>query len=198
MKRPVIHRGSCVYAAIVLAGGEGSRMGGVLKPLLRVKGEPILARVLRALNDADRIVVVGPGELRAAMPPGAELTREDPPGGGPVRGLAAGFALCEGADDIAVVAADLPFLSFQALAALRQLPTGTALYVDDEGRWQSMVSLWRAPVLSRALLPVPPRSMKDLFRATGDVAEVRWTGPGPPPWFDCDTQEDLKLAERLL
>ena len=187
-----------MYAAIVLAGGEGSRMGGMLKPLLAVKGEPILARVLRAVGDADRIVVVGPEELREAIPPDALLTREDPPGGGPVRGLAAGFALCEGADEIAVVAADLPFLTRPALAALRQLPGGTAVYVDDEGRWQSMVSLWRASVLSRALFPVPPRSMKDLFRGTGDVTEARWSGSAPPPWFDCDTQEDLALAERLL
>src|ERR1044071_3785091 len=105
---PQSHRGSCVYAAIVLAGGEASRMGRVLKPLLLVKGEPILARVLRALHDADRIVVVGPGELRSAMPGHAILTREDPPGGGPVRGLAAGWALCGGAGEVAIVAADLP------------------------------------------------------------------------------------------
>lgn len=187
-----------MYAAIVLAGGEGSRMGGVLKPLLHLKGEPIIARVLRAVADADRIVVVGPQELRAAMPPEAVLTREDPPGTGPVKGLAAGFALCDGAGEIAVVAADLPFLHRQALAALRQLSAGAAVYVDDEGRWQSMVSVWRASVLSRALLPVPPRSMKDLLRGTGDVTEVRWTGSGPPPWFDCDSREDLALAERLL
>jgi molybdopterin-guanine dinucleotide biosynthesis protein A len=187
-----------VYAAIVLAGGEASRMGGVLKPLLPVKGEPILARVLRALRDADRIVVVGPDELRAAMPAAAVLTRENPPGGGPVRGLAAGWALCREADEVAVVAADLPFLSHHSLAAMRQLPGGAAVYVDDEGRWQSMVSLWRAPALSRALLPVPPRSMKDLLRGAGEITEVRWTGSAPPPWFDCDTQEDLALAERLL
>ena len=187
-----------MYAAIVLAGGEGSRMGGVLKPLLHVKGEPILARVLRAVADADQIVVVGPEELRAATAPRARLTRENPPGGGPVDRAGRRLRPVRRADEIAVVAADLPFLTTQALAALRQHPGGTAVYVDDEGRWQSMVSLWRAPVLSRALLPVPPRSMKDLLRGTGDVTEVRWTGSGPPPWFDCDTQEDLTLAERLL
>jgi molybdopterin-guanine dinucleotide biosynthesis protein A len=173
-------------------------MGGALKPLVQVKGEPILARVLRAVAGADRIIVVGPEELRTALPPQAQLTREDPPGGGPVAGLAAGWALCPDIDEVAVVAADLPFLTSPALAALRQLNSGAAVYVDDEGRWQSMVSLWRAPALSRAFLPVPPRSMKDLLRGTGDVAELRWTGPTPPPWFDCDTQEDLALAERLL
>jgi len=187
-----------LYAAIVLAGGEGSRMGGVLKPLLCVKGEPILSRVLAAVGDAEPIVVVGPEELREILPKGAELTRETPPGGGPVAGLAAGWVRCRHADEIAVVAADLPFLTAAALATLRQLPGGAAVYVDDEGRWQSMVSLWRAPVLSRALLPVPPKSMKDLLRAAGDVSEVRWAGSGPPPWFDCDTPEDLALAERLL
>jgi len=187
-----------MYAAIVLAGGEGSRMGGVLKPLLHVKGEPILGRVIAAVSDAEQIIVVGPEELREFLPQGAELTRESPPGGGPVAGLAAGWARCTRADEIAVVAADLPFLTAAALATLRQLPAGAAVYVDDEGRWQSMVSLWRASVLSRALLPVPPKSMKDLLRASGDVCEVRWTGDGPPPWFDCDTPEDLALAERLL
>jgi molybdenum cofactor guanylyltransferase len=187
-----------MYAAIVLAGGEGRRMGGVLKPLLRIKGEPILGRVIAALGDAERIIVVGPEELREALPRGTELTRESPPGGGPVAGLAAGWRLCENADEIAVVAADLPFLTTGALAALRQLPGGVAVYVDDEGRWQSMVSLWRAPALSRALLPVPPNSMKDLLRQTGDVCGAQWTGNRPPPWFDCDTAEDLALAERLL
>ena len=27
------------------------------------------------------------------------------------------------------------------------------------------------------------------------VAEVSWRRPGPPPWFDCDTDDDLRTAE---
>jgi hypothetical protein len=26
------------------------------------------------------------------------------------------------------------------------------------------------------------------------VAGVSWTRPSPPPWFDCDTDADLRLA----
>jgi molybdopterin-guanine dinucleotide biosynthesis protein A len=185
-----------MYAAIVLAGGEARRLGGVLKPLVRVKGRPILQKVLDAVKDADRIIVVGPEELREALPEGAVLTRETPPGGGPVAGLAAGFAHARDAGEIAVVAADLPFLTADALAALRQAPGGAAVYVDDEGRWQSMVSLWRAPALSRALDPVPAK-MKELLSAVNDLSEITWTGSGPPPWFDCDTPQDLALAERF-
>jgi molybdenum cofactor guanylyltransferase len=186
-----------MYAAIVLAGGEGRRMGGQLKPLLSLKGVSLLRRVLTAVADADRIVVVGPEELRPALTEGAVLTREEPPGGGPVAGVAAGAGLCEDADEIAVVAADLPFLTRDALAILRQQPGGAAVFVDDEGRWQSMVSLWREPALSRALHPVPTR-MRDLLRNVEDLSETTWTHPGPPPWFDCDDPQDLERAERLL
>ena len=47
--------------AIVLAGGDGNRFGGELpKQLVRLAGEPILARTLRCLQGAslDRVVVV--------------------------------------------------------------------------------------------------------------------------------------------
>jgi molybdopterin-guanine dinucleotide biosynthesis protein A len=186
-----------MYAAIVLAGGEGRRMGGVLKPLLRIKERTIISRVLDAVADADRIIVVGPDELAPELPEEAVLTRESPPGGGPAVATAAGFRLCQGADEIVVVAADLPFLTRQALATLRQESGELALYGDDEGRWQPMVARWWAPALSRALESVPVR-MKDLLREAGDISALRWTGTGPPPWFDCDTPQDLALAERLL
>lgn len=186
-----------MYAAIVLAGGEGRRMGGAMKPLLRINDRTIISRVLEAVGDADRIVVVGPPELASELPRDAVLTREDPPGGGPAIAAAAGFGMCKEADEVAVVGADLPFLTRRALATLRQESGELALYGDDEGRWQSMVALWRAPALSRALERVPVR-MKDLLSGAAEVSVLRWPETGPPPWFDCDTPQDLALAERLL
>jgi molybdenum cofactor guanylyltransferase len=40
------------YAAIVLAGGEGRRLGGPGKPGLAVGGRSMLARVLDSVADA--------------------------------------------------------------------------------------------------------------------------------------------------
>ena len=46
--------------AVLLAAGEGSRMGSVPKSLLRLQGMPLLRRHLNALRDIpfDEIVVV--------------------------------------------------------------------------------------------------------------------------------------------
>ena len=86
---------------IVLAGGRGSRLGGVLKPAVEVAGRTLLSRVLDARPVARHAVVVGPPAAQpAAVPPVTAPVAhtpliwalEDPPFGGPVAGLAAGLA----------------------------------------------------------------------------------------------------------
>jgi len=46
--------------AVLLAGGDGQRMGGVAKPLIRLQGVPLISRHLVALSGAgiDEVVVV--------------------------------------------------------------------------------------------------------------------------------------------
>jgi 2-C-methyl-D-erythritol 4-phosphate cytidylyltransferase len=64
-------------AVVVPAGGAGSRMGGVRKPLLELDGEPLLARCLRPFlerRDVLCVVVALPQELHDAPPPW--LTRD--------------------------------------------------------------------------------------------------------------------------
>lgn len=94
------------YDAVVLAGGRARRLGGVSKPDVAVGGRRLLDRTLEATVGAREVVVVGPAEV---APPGVRVTREDPPGGGPVAGLAAGLAaLPDGAAWVLVLACDLP------------------------------------------------------------------------------------------
>lgn len=54
--------------AVLLAAGEGTRMGGVAKPLIRLQGVPLINRQLIALSGAgvDEVVVVT-GHLRDAV-----------------------------------------------------------------------------------------------------------------------------------
>nr|WP_246158636.1 NTP transferase domain-containing protein [Catellatospora sichuanensis] len=188
------------YAAMVLAGGAARRMGGVAKPLLPVGGVPMLRRVLAAVADARALVVVGPPELAAELPAGAVLTREEPPGGGPVAAVAAGATgLPElgGVDRVLVVAADLPFLTRDAVAALLAVDADVVMFTDADGRRQHLCAAWRLGAL-RAALPAQPHGapMRALL-AHADVAEVPWSGVGPAPWYDCDTPEELSEAEAV-
>lgn len=187
------------YAAIVLAGGASRRMGGVLKPLLTVDGVALLDRVLRAVGDADPIVVVGPSEVE--RPGIAVRVREEPPGGGPVAGIAAGIRACGNAEFVAVLAGDLPFVTPDAIRRLHAALTAhaeCAVFVDDEGRPQSMVAMWRADSLQAALAeqPAAGRSVRSLMARP--ITAVPWTDGLPQPWYDCDTPEELKEAHRWL
>ena len=51
--------------AVLLAAGEGRRMGGVAKPLIRLQGVPLISRQLVALSGAgvDEVVVAGKARL---------------------------------------------------------------------------------------------------------------------------------------
>ncbi|OLE22712.1 MAG: hypothetical protein AUG44_24275 [Actinobacteria bacterium 13_1_20CM_3_71_11] len=192
------------YAAVILAGGAARRLGGAAKPLLPVGGRPMLDRVLAAVADAAVTVVVGPAGL--AVPPGVLRVSEEPPGGGPVAALAAGISAIDretgrATEATALLAADLPFLTPEAIADLRTILENStvdgAVFVDDEGRRQTLCGVWRTVALRRRLDEVPEHHGAALrqFLAGLEVREVT-SGQRPPPWYDCDSQDDLDRARR--
>lgn len=192
------------YGAVVLSGGVARRMGGVDKPARPVGGRPMLHRVLAAVADAEPRLVVGPA---GPVPDGVRVTREEPPGGGPVAATAAGLALLDsGTPTVALLAADLPLLTPAAVADLRRALDGSmadgACYVDDGGRRQQLCGVWRVTALRAAVErlaaerggTVDGAPVRRLLAGL-TVREVSWSGSGPPPWFDCDTDEDVRRAE---
>ncbi|MFT0848317.1 twin-arginine translocase subunit TatC [Actinomycetaceae bacterium L2_0104] len=85
---------SRLCGVVVLAGGTAKRMGGVSKPDVVVAGKTLLMRAIdeiRAVAPAAEIVVVAPPQVE--IPTGVARVLEDPPFGGPVAGVAAGFDL---------------------------------------------------------------------------------------------------------
>ncbi|MCX5068306.1 NTP transferase domain-containing protein [Micromonospora lupini] len=261
------------YAAVVLAGGAARRMGGVDKPARPVGGLSMRDRVLAAVGDAAPRVLVGPGD---GVADGVRVTREDPPGGGPVAAMAAGLALLDPDTTlVAVLAADLPLLTRAAIGDLlthlapagssspvttgggpsqagtgpsqagtgpsqagtgpsqagtgpsqagtgpSQAGTGPSqagtgpvglerridgvCFVDADGRRQSLCGVWRVAALRTGLARLAAERGGSLAGAPVRglwaglaVREVPWVGDGPPPWFDCDTDEDVRRAEEWV
>jgi len=191
------------YDAIVLAGGRGARLGGTAKPQLSVGDATMLDRVLAAVGTAGTRVVVGPPQ---SVPAGVVRVQEQPPGSGPVAGLAVGLARAS-AGIVVVVAADLPFLSAEVIEPLlstldSQPATDAVLLVDEKGRDQNLLGAWRVGPLRTALAelgPLPGRAMKDLVRALR-VSRVEGIAAqdAPAPWTDVDTQADLDRVRDWL
>ena len=78
------------FDAIVLAGGRGSRLGGVDKAGLEVAGARLVDRAVLAARagGARRVIVSGPAHAGALAD---RTVREEPPFSGPLAALAAGL-----------------------------------------------------------------------------------------------------------
>lgn len=190
-------------AAIVLAGGAASRLGGVNKVALTGPDErTVLARALAACGDAAPIVVVGPQSVvQAALPPGADvsITCEEPAGSGPARAVAAGVAALAGGtppDEVVVLAGDLPGAATAVVmlrAAWADQGRDGAIAVAS-GRRQWLLGVYRFAALARACAALPPQggseSMRFLLGAL-ELAEVQIPDAAAA---DLDTWADVERA----
>ena len=180
------------FDAVVLAGGEGRRLGGTDKASLTVGDTTLLDTVLAAVADADQIVCVGPPRTTSAT---VTWTREEPPGGGPVAGLSAGLAGVR-APLTVVLAVDLPFVSRSVVRRLVEEwpPGGSVLVADEGGRTQPFLGVYDTIALRERLrtLGNPAGApMRDVLEGlTYTVLHL------PAVAFDCDTWKDVEHARR--
>ena len=162
---------------VVLAGGTSRRFGSdkLAAPLL---GSTVLGTVVSSLPQEWPVVVVGPPRDCGRT---VTWTREDPPGGGPLAGVAAG------------VDGDMPYAGAALVglvAALRTAPREVegVVATDDDGVANPLLAAYRVAAVRR-LLPSPAhgRPAKLLF----DLAHVELAVPGPAA-HDVDTPADLE------
>lgn len=177
--------------AVVLCGGESRRFGSD-KTRADLRGVTVLDALLSSLPSAWVVLCVGPE--RPTTRAGVRWTREDPPGGGPVAGLAA--ALAEVATPVTVLlGGDMPYagpVAVELAAALPDVPDADAVAgVDGEGRVQPLLAAYRTAAL-RAALPEEPagtplRRLLDRLRVHGVAVPAHASQ-------DIDTPEDLERA----
>ncbi|AXT85818.1 molybdopterin-guanine dinucleotide biosynthesis protein MobA [Aeromicrobium sp. A1-2] len=137
------------WDAIVLAGGRGSRLGGVDKATLEIAGETLLARTLRAVAGADRVIVVG--DARA---PGAIVVQEEPRFAGPAAAIGAGLGKVR-APYVLVVACDQPFLGDVVETLVGAAADDGVVAIDQDGRRQYLMSVLDTAALRAAIAAQP-------------------------------------------
>lgn len=197
---PKAVRGSEVIAfdAVVLCGGRSSRLGGVSKADLRIRGRTLLFITCEAASAARRVVVVGPASGK--VPEQVEVIREDPPYGGPAAAVSTAVAhlRADNAPWLLVLACDMPAIAV-ALPALLEgaRATGTSVLAHDGGRDQPLAALYRWTDLAALgdSEAVRNLSMRQL------LARVQWSAVEVPAGStnDVDTWSDahqLGVEER--
>lgn len=195
------------HDAVLLAGGRASRLGGVDKTALVADGATLLDHALAAASGAAQVVLVGvrPDADRQALlgPDTIIRTREDPPFAGPVAALAAGLAAVPiGTAWTLVLACDLvhPERATALLldAAGATAPRDGCIAVDEDGRRQPLLALYRTEALGDALdrLREASGGLEDLsmrrLLAALDLVEV------PLPSVLCADIDSAEDVARLL
>ena len=185
-----------LVTAVVLCGGEGRRFGGD-KTAADLGGTSVLDALLTNLPKEWSVVCVGPQRPSRRDP--VTWLREDPPGGGPVAGVAAALAAVR--TEVAVLlGGDMPYAAPAAARLAGHLldappETDAIVGIDQHGHVQPLLAAYRTAALSAVLpldpLGVPLKRLLDGLRLVVDPVPEQAS-------LDVDTPEDLEAARHRL
>ncbi len=188
----MIGAGLTSFAAIVLAGGQATRLGGADKASIEIGGRTLLDRALESVIDASEVVVVGHW-----VPTDRPVTfvLEDPRHGGPAAGLLTGRdSLLRQFPSLAVLAVDMPHLTSSTFRRLHDAAVGHegAALVGADGRRQLayVLETARLDAVRPGLEEQHGLSIRALLEPF-DLAEVEQIGREAQ---DIDTWADLRDA----
>lgn len=197
-------------SAILLAGGEGRRMGHVNKAHLTLHGERFIDRQLAVVADVvdERIVVVNDASKAdefSSLPPDVRVVLDCYPGEGPLAGIQAGLEAAE-APFAWVIGCDQPLIDAEAakllLTRLEEGDYDAALPIIG-GRPQPLHAVYRAEVglIAARLLAAGNRKLMSLLEELTwiGVEEIEFEAHGIARTFsdDVDTPEQYDTLVRM-
>lgn len=189
-----------VAMAVVLAGGEGRRMGGA-KPTRRFGRTTLAAHALELARSYGADVAMAVRD--AAQVCGvvdAPLLFDDPGIEGPLAALASAlrFAQARGANEVLTLPCDSPYLPPDLGRRLRlALRDGHGVVIaQSRGRLHPVCALWRAEALDALpdYLATGRRSLNGFARAVG-LSIVDWGFAHPDPFANANTPGELAALQ---
>ncbi len=192
--------------AVLLAAGEGRRMGGVSKPLIRLQGVPLISRQLVALSGAgvDEVVVVT-GHARDAIEEQVRsfvvtLAHNEAHADGQQGSVRVGLAALSGSfDAVIVVLADQPLIGAsdltELIGAFKKRPAGHVVVPVVDGQRGNPIVLDDV-ALARILASDTNLGCRHLIERQPELVHVHETA-NTRFVTDLDTVEDVEeLAQR--
>jgi molybdenum cofactor guanylyltransferase len=186
-------------AVAILAGGEGTRIGG-RKPLLRLSGERLIDHALRQAarwSDAVAVAVRDPAQV---APVDVPIIIDEPDIPGPLAGLVSAlrFGADTGRELLLTIPADMPFLPGNLLDRLiAEIGDTAASLASSGGHLHPVCGLWRTSALDQLgrYLGGERRSLKGFAALVGSHT-VDWAATLFDPFLNINTADDLAQAER--
>ena len=183
-------------SAVILAGGNGRRLGAE-KSLLEFEGKPLIGWTVERLSmTADEIVVVARDEAHAERlegiisdfapaEPKVTFTWDRVAGFGPVAGLSAGMKEARGSLAFAT-GCDLPFLNLQVIERLFELAGeedyDAAVPVQSNGFFEPLHCVYHRKKMLASLRESYGKSgAQNSCTATGVMRQSHPSGSAAPP-----------------
>ena len=190
------------FAVVVLAGGEGSRMGGG-KPLRHLGDHTLLEHALQCATDWSKFVAVSVrnisqvGDLRRVP---VLLDKMD---GGPIAGIGAALRFSRelGLDGVLTIPCDTPLLPYDLLDRLSDAlntTVGASVPVSGgETHWSCTLWTGDAGEQLARYLAGGQSSLKGFASWVG-WREVEWPTHPFDPFLNINSRKDLAAAEWLI
>lgn len=160
--------------ALILAGGQNSRMEGRHKALLEINGRTYLSCLTEALAAFEE-KIISTGVSALAEGTDFRAVPDEISGQGPLGGLSTALSVCK-SDALVVCACDMPFITAELTAWLadqaRLHPEAKAIAIRDRsGRLHPLCGVYKkeaAAIIHEALMQ-DERRMIRVFRELGGV-----------------------------
>lgn len=191
---------------LVLAGGEGKRMGGD-KPFREIAGKPLIElAVERAARQCGQVMISANNTTEALTKFGLPIISDLPePGQGPLGGILGGLmALPDGIDWLVTYPVDCPVVPGRLAIELIEVALrngAKAAYVNHAGRDHYLSSAWHrdaAPVIAKLLADGKRRvrGPLDVLKAAELFYDERSDQPGL--FANANTVEELASINAII
>jgi molybdenum cofactor guanylyltransferase len=102
------------FAAVILTGGSGSRMGGIDKQLIEIEGQTIISRTLNVIRPLFTEIIISGKEVDGLSDKNITFVSDRFPGRGPLAGIESALSASK-APYLFVFAGDMPWLSSELI-----------------------------------------------------------------------------------